>query len=71
MIVYYRRIVTYQRYPNNDLIDTDFVYFSTSKNKFNERVFIKCEPLLHQKERLKLVARSLGVSVNKIELVKS
>jgi hypothetical protein len=71
--VYYRRVQTFCKYPFNDEIDTDLVLISTSKKslkKFEENVILRLNPLLSIKERHNAVAEKLGLSVNKVNVVK-
>lgn len=71
MDIYYRRNVTWCKWPWNDEKETDVVEFSTSKRKFNENKFLECEPQIPMPERKKLVAAELKKKVNKINLVKT
>lgn len=38
MIIYYKRITTYHKYPDNDQKDEDYVVFSKSLKKFNKHI---------------------------------
>lgn len=70
MNIYYRREITWQKWPDNDCVDTDIVYFSTSKKKFKESVFHECDPQTKVTDRVQQVALKLRVKASKINLIK-
>lgn len=69
MNVYYRRIITWQKWPDNDCVEDDYVSYSLSNKKWNE--FYRTPPLADQAMRKKLVATKLQRKVKNIDLVKS
>lgn len=68
MNVYYKRITTWQKWPDNDLVDEDYISYSLSKKKWNE--FFRTEPLPNVNDRIKLVASNLRIKVSNVKLTK-
>ena len=68
MNIYYRRITTWQKWPDNDLVDEDYVSYSKSNKKWNE--FYRTPPLADVSMRTKLVAVKLQMKAKNITLVK-
>lgn len=68
MNVYYKRVTTWQKWPDNDLVDEDYVSYSLSKKKWNE--FYRTPVLRDMIERQKLIAAKLQRKVKNITLVK-
>ena len=67
MNVYYRRFTTWQKWPDNDLVDEDYISYSLSKRKWKE--FFR-SPICDMPTRQKLVAANLSMKVSNIKLVK-
>lgn len=70
MNVYYKRHITWCKWPDNDIKDADVVKFSTSKKKFDSNIVAECEPIISVADRIKLVAHNLGISPKKVVLIK-
>lgn len=68
MNVYYMRVITWQKWPDNDVVDEDYVSYSLSKRKWNE--FYRTPVLRDMLERQKLIAAKLQRKVKNITLVK-
>ncbi len=68
MKVYYRRITTWQKWPDNDLVDEDYISYSLSKKKWNE--FHRTDPLPNVKDRQISVGAALRVKPANIDLTK-
>lgn len=68
MDVFYKRVITWQKWPDNDLVDTDVVEYSLSRRKWE--TFFTTEPIHDMKERQKLVAAHLKRKVSNITLKK-
>lgn len=68
MIIYYKRITTWQKWPCNDLVDEDYISYSKSKKNWKE--FFRTGPLPNVADRIKLVASSLRIKVSKVQLTK-
>lgn len=68
MDVFYKRVITWQKWPDNDLVDTDVVEYSLSRRKWE--TFFTTEPIRDMKERQKLVAAHLKRKVSNITLKK-
>ncbi|AZA82206.1 hypothetical protein C1637_09750 [Chryseobacterium lactis] len=71
MIIYYKRIITYHKYPDNDQKDQDYILFSTSLKKFDKNVIegVKFNPntSIEEKENfLKQHLKIKKVTVKKI-----
>ena len=66
MDVFYKRVTTWQKWPDNDLIETDVIEYSLSKRKWNS--FFTTEPLPVMMDRQKLVAAHLKRKVSHITL---
>lgn len=70
MNIYYRRIKTFSKYPFQDDIETDMVYFSRNKKEFEKNVFLKLDPQLSDKERKSIVAERLKIKNKNVNLIK-
>lgn len=70
MNIYYRRIRTFSKYPFQDEIKTDMVYFSRTKKDFEKNVFLKLDPQLSDKERKSIVAEHLKIKPKNVNLIK-
>jgi len=68
MKIYYKRVITWQKWPDNDVIDADLVEYSLGKNKWN--CIHTTEPSLTMPDRIKSVASALRIKPSKITLVK-
>lgn len=66
MNIYYKRITTWQKWPDNDLVDEDYISYSRSKKKWNE--FYRTPPLVDVRERVKLVAAKLNIKASNVKL---
>lgn len=70
MTIYYRRVTTWQKYPHNDIVDTDEVLFSTSKKKFDSNIILSIDPQISVEDRKSKVADVLGIALKKVQLQK-
>ena len=72
MDIFYKRVQTWHKWPDNDQLDYDMVHFSTGKwKKFEDNVFLKLKPQdYNQQERQVLVALQLNVKPQTIKLIK-
>lgn len=68
MNVYYRRIRTWQKWPDNDLIDEDYISYSLSRKDWKE--FIRTDPLPNVNDRVKLLAAILRIKPSNVKLTK-
>lgn len=68
MNVYYKRVTTWQKWPDNDLVDTDVVEYSLSKKKWNK--IHETTPMLTMPERQVSVGIALRITPTKINLIK-
>lgn len=69
MNVYFKRVTTWQKWPDNDLVDEDFVEYSLSKKKW--LCFHRTIPQLNMQERATAIATVLKVKKsNTIKLIR-
>lgn len=69
MIVYYKRITTFCKYPWQSEIDEKFIEYSTSSKKWKS--FLKTDVKLTMDERKIEVSKALKIEVKKVILKKS
>jgi len=68
--IFYKRVQTWQKWPNNDVLDTDIVYFSKSKKKFEKGIIVGLDPKMTMKEREDKMCFLLGVKKLKLTKLK-
>lgn len=61
MTIYYKRVITWQKWPDNDIKDTDEIHFSTSKKKFDANVFLRLPPSPEWGKSQEAARKALGV----------
>lgn len=66
--IYYRRIRTFSKYPFQDEIETDMVYFSKSKKEFEKNIFLELNPQISDKERKSIISECLKIKAKNINL---
>lgn len=70
MLVYYKRIKVWDKWPDNDQTIYDMVHYSIAKKKFDEHVFLKLDPSTDQRDRIKQISTQLKQPVKKLTLIK-
>ena len=70
MDIYYKRIETWCKWPDNDVIDEKYVLYSTSKKKFTSKSFLRTDVSVETKDRILKVSEVLGVNPKKVNLIK-
>jgi len=53
MNVYYNKRTVFCKYPFNQEVDYRYVVYSTSKRKFNDRIFLQTDVTLSMNDRKK------------------
>lgn len=70
MNVYYNKVTVFCKYPFNQEVDYRYVRYSTSKRKFNKKIFMETDVALSIHERKKAVSEKLNIKESSIKLIK-